>query len=67
MERPQPTPVQRILRAQRAPLDPRWTAQTFADINLLVLEGDAAALAEHVSKLSGTRLAVAESGARTAP
>jgi FlaA1/EpsC-like NDP-sugar epimerase len=66
-ERPQPTPVQRILRAQRAPLDPQWTAQTFADINLLVLEGDAAALAEHVSKLSGTRLAVAESGARTAP
>jgi FlaA1/EpsC-like NDP-sugar epimerase len=66
-ERPQPTPVQRILRAQREPLDPRWTAQTFADINLLVLEGDAAALAEHVSKLSGTRLAVAESSARTAP
>jgi FlaA1/EpsC-like NDP-sugar epimerase len=66
-ERPQPTPVQRILRAQRAPLDPAWTAQTFADINLLVLEGDAAALAEHVSKLSGTRLAVAESSARTAP
>jgi FlaA1/EpsC-like NDP-sugar epimerase len=66
-ERPQPTPVQRILRAQREPLDPQWTAQTFADINLLVLEGDAAALAEHVSKLSGTRLAVAESSARTAP
>jgi FlaA1/EpsC-like NDP-sugar epimerase len=66
-ERPQPTPVQRILRAQRAPLDPQWTAQTFADINLLVLEGDAAALAEHVSKLSGTRLAVAETSARTAP
>ena len=66
-ERPQPTPVQRILRAQREPLDPKWTAQTFADINLLVLEGDAAALAEHVSKLSGTRLAVAETSARTAP
>ena len=45
-ERPPPTPVQRILRAQRQPLDPQWTAQTFADLNLLVLEGDAAALAE---------------------
>ncbi len=66
-ERPQPTPAQRILRAQREPLDPQWTTQTFADINLLVLEGDAAALAEHVSKLSGNRLAVAESSARTAP
>ncbi|HEY1508361.1 MAG TPA: nucleoside-diphosphate sugar epimerase/dehydratase [Solirubrobacteraceae bacterium] len=66
-ERPQPTPVQRILRAQRAPLDPRWAEQTFTDINLLVLEGDAAALAERVSKLSGTRVPVADSGARVAP
>jgi FlaA1/EpsC-like NDP-sugar epimerase len=66
-ERPQPTPVQRILRAQRAPLDPSWAEQTFADLNLLVLEGDAAALAEHVSKLSGTRLPADESGARVAP
>ena len=66
-ERPQPTPVQRILRAQRAPLDPKWAEQTFTDINLLVLEGDAAALAEHVSKLSGTRVPVADSGARVAP
>jgi FlaA1/EpsC-like NDP-sugar epimerase len=66
-ERPQPTPVQRILRAQRAPLDPHWAEQTFADINLLVLEGDAAGLAEHVSKLSGTRLPAGESSARVAP
>jgi FlaA1/EpsC-like NDP-sugar epimerase len=66
-ERPQPTPVQRILRAQRAPLDPYWAEQTFADINLLVLEGDAAGLAEHVSKLSGTRLPAGESSARVAP
>src|SRR5262249_61638099 len=50
-ERPQPTPAQKIVRAEREPLDPQWTAQTFADINLLVLEGDAAALAENVSKL----------------
>jgi FlaA1/EpsC-like NDP-sugar epimerase len=66
-ERPQPTPAQRILRAQRPPLDPAWAEQTFADLNLLVLEGDAAGLAEHVSNLSGTRLSAGESGARVAP
>jgi FlaA1/EpsC-like NDP-sugar epimerase len=66
-ERPQPTPAQRILRAQRAPLDPTWAEQTFADLNLLVLEGDAAGLAEHVSKLSATRLPAGGSGARVAP
>ena len=30
--------------------------RTFADINLLVLEGDAAALAKHVAELSGARV-----------
>jgi FlaA1/EpsC-like NDP-sugar epimerase len=67
-ERPQPTPAQKIVRAERAPLDPPWVDETFANINLLVLEGDAAGLAEHVSKLDGHRLArTQESGARTAP
>ncbi len=55
-ERPQPTPAERILRADHDPLDPEWVQQTFADINLLVLEGDAAALAKHVAKLSGARV-----------
>jgi FlaA1/EpsC-like NDP-sugar epimerase len=54
-ERPQPTPAQRILRADLDPLQPGWVEQIFAEINLLVLEGDAAALAEHVSKLAGAR------------
>ncbi len=54
-EHPQPTPAQKILRADREPLDPAWVEQTFADINLLVLEGDAAALAERVSELSDAR------------
>jgi FlaA1/EpsC-like NDP-sugar epimerase len=60
-EHPQPTPAQRILRAHRQPLDPAWVEQTFADINLLVLEGDSAGLAEHVSKLSAGRLAAGRS------
>ena len=41
-ERPQPTPAQKILRADREPLDPAWVEDTFSKINLLVLEGDAA-------------------------
>jgi FlaA1/EpsC-like NDP-sugar epimerase len=54
-EVPQPTPAERILRAERDPLDPDWVEATFADINLLVLEGDAAALAAKVGKLSAAR------------
>ncbi len=54
-ERPQPTPAQKIQRADRQPLDPSWVEQTFNEINLLVLEGDAAALAEKVSELGGAR------------
>ncbi|MGI8506215.1 MAG: polysaccharide biosynthesis protein [Solirubrobacteraceae bacterium] len=55
-EHPQPTPAQRILRAGHDRLDPAWVERTFAEINLLVLEGDAAALAKHVSDLSHARV-----------
>jgi FlaA1/EpsC-like NDP-sugar epimerase len=65
-ERPQPTPAERILRADHDPLDPDWVQQTFADINLLVLEGDAAALAKHVAKVSVARV-TRDSGAVTEP
>jgi FlaA1/EpsC-like NDP-sugar epimerase len=54
-ERIQPTPAQKILRAEREPLDPDWVEETFANMNLLVLEGDAAGLAEHVSRLARGR------------
>jgi FlaA1/EpsC-like NDP-sugar epimerase len=56
-ERLQPTPAQKILRAARDPLDPQWVERIFGEINLLVLEGDAAALAQHVAKLSNSRAA----------
>ncbi|HTW12344.1 MAG TPA: nucleoside-diphosphate sugar epimerase/dehydratase [Solirubrobacteraceae bacterium] len=65
-ERPQPTPAQKILRADRERLDPDWVRETFDHINLLVLEGDAAALAEHVSKLDAARTAGATGTAGTA-
>jgi FlaA1/EpsC-like NDP-sugar epimerase len=62
-ERLQPTPAQKILRAAREPLDPQWVERIFGEINLLVLEGDAAALAQHVAKLSSARVSVRESSA----
>ncbi|HTX46855.1 MAG TPA: nucleoside-diphosphate sugar epimerase/dehydratase [Solirubrobacteraceae bacterium] len=66
-ERPQPTVAQKIVRAERERLDPAWVEQTFGEINLLVLEGDAAALADQVSRLSRARtLPTGSAGARTA-
>jgi FlaA1/EpsC-like NDP-sugar epimerase len=66
-ERPQPTAAQKIVRAEHDPLDPAWVERTFSDINLLVLEGDAAGLADQVSKLARARATPAGSVARTAP
>jgi FlaA1/EpsC-like NDP-sugar epimerase len=64
-ERIQPTPAQKILRAERESLDPDWVEETFASLNLLVLEGDAAGLADHVSDLArGRERAAGGSGAR---
>jgi FlaA1/EpsC-like NDP-sugar epimerase len=66
-ERMQPTPAQKILRAERDALDPDWVEDTFAKINLLVLEADAAGLAEHVAKLARGRATTADGpGARIA-
>src|ERR1019366_1245052 len=58
-EYPQPTPAEKIVRAERQRLEPSWVEHTFAEINLLVLEGDAAGLAEHVAKLSEARMTLA--------
>jgi FlaA1/EpsC-like NDP-sugar epimerase len=66
-ERVAPTPVQKILRAVREPLDPQWAEEIFAEINLLVLEGDAPTLAQHVAKLSATRFSVRDKAAEVDP
>jgi FlaA1/EpsC-like NDP-sugar epimerase len=55
-EHVQPTPAPRIMRADHEPLDPGWVRRIFDDLNLLVLEGDASALADHVFDLSGSRV-----------
>jgi len=54
-EAPRPTESARILRADRARVDPAWVEATFDRIGLLVLEGDAAALAATVSELMTRR------------
>src|SRR5919201_1120315 len=58
-ERPQPTPAEKIMLAERDPLDPSEVEAMFDEIALLVLEGDAAGLAAKVSELSAARPAVA--------
>ena len=63
-ERPQPTPAQKIVRAHRERLDPDWVEQIFTEINLLVLEDDAAALTQHVAKLARSRTPAAGVDAR---
>jgi FlaA1/EpsC-like NDP-sugar epimerase len=54
-ERPQPTPAQRIVRADHESLDPAWVERTFAEVNLLVLESDATALSDRVARLARAR------------
>jgi FlaA1/EpsC-like NDP-sugar epimerase len=54
-EHPEATPAAKILRARRPAVDPQWVEETFDSIGLLVLEGDAAALATTVSELATGR------------
>jgi FlaA1/EpsC-like NDP-sugar epimerase len=54
-ERPQPTPAEKILRAERERREPEAVDGMFDQIGLLVLEGDAAGLAAKVSELSAVR------------
>jgi FlaA1/EpsC-like NDP-sugar epimerase len=51
-ERPRPTATEKILRAERLPLAPEVVEEVFAEVNLLVLEGDAAGLAAKVADLT---------------
>jgi FlaA1/EpsC-like NDP-sugar epimerase len=70
-ERPQPTPAEKLMLADRERLDPMVVEEMFDDIALLVLEGDAAALAAKVAEMSAARPTAPESAtaptARTVP
>jgi FlaA1/EpsC-like NDP-sugar epimerase len=59
-ERAAPTGVQKILRAERPPVDPTWVEHAFDRIGLLVLEGDATGLAAAVGELALARAAMAD-------
>jgi FlaA1/EpsC-like NDP-sugar epimerase len=54
-ERPQPTPAEKIMLAEREPLDQQAVEAMFDEIALLVLEGDATGLAAKVAELSAGR------------
>ena len=66
-ERPQPTHAEKILVAERDPLDPGWVESAFARVEELVYNGDAPALARTVAELAAERstagLATPEEGA----
>jgi FlaA1/EpsC-like NDP-sugar epimerase len=66
-ERPQPTPAEKILRADRKLREPDRVAAWFDEISLLVLEGDAAGLAEKVGQLVGEQSASADGEAEGVP
>jgi FlaA1/EpsC-like NDP-sugar epimerase len=59
-ERSRPTAAEKILLAEREPLAAQAVEKMFAEIGLLVLEGDAAGLAARVSELSAARDALAD-------
>jgi FlaA1/EpsC-like NDP-sugar epimerase len=65
-ERPEATPAAKILRAARPAVDPHWVEETFDEISLLVLEGDAARLAAKVAELAALRATAAASAASAA-
>ncbi|HEY1523612.1 MAG TPA: nucleoside-diphosphate sugar epimerase/dehydratase [Solirubrobacteraceae bacterium] len=65
-ERPQPTPAQRIFRAQRPTLDPEWVEGLFNELNLLVLDDAAAPLARRVCDLARARSRTADPDGRLA-
>jgi FlaA1/EpsC-like NDP-sugar epimerase len=68
-ERPRPTGQDRILMAHRAPLDPSWVEDAFAQVEELVYTGDAQGLAAMVSVLSESRRVpdTLEAGERALP
>jgi FlaA1/EpsC-like NDP-sugar epimerase len=59
-ERAEPTPAAKILRALRPAIDPAWVEDSFDQIGLLVLEGDAARLASEVAELALVRSEAAQ-------
>jgi len=50
-ERPVPTGAERILKAERPPLDPEWVEGVFDQIERIVAEGDETFLVDRIAEL----------------
>jgi FlaA1/EpsC-like NDP-sugar epimerase len=57
-ERPVPTGAERILKAERPPLDPEWVEGIFEQIERIVAEGDETFLVDRIAELVRRRGAV---------
>ena len=60
-ERPQPTPAEKILVAEREPLDPAWVDETFSAVEDMTYSGHAAGLASVIARLARERYATTSS------
>ena len=54
-ERPRPTAAEKIVTAERNPLDPEWVEEAFARVEELVYQGDVTRLAREVRALAAER------------
>jgi FlaA1/EpsC-like NDP-sugar epimerase len=59
-ERARPTQAEKIVAAERPPLDSAWVDQAFARVEDIVYGGDAASLPATVAELSAERVLAAE-------
>ena len=66
-ERPRPTEADKIVAAERPPLEPEWVEEAFARVEESVYGGDVAGLAAIVRELSAERVLAAEQQARSLP
>jgi FlaA1/EpsC-like NDP-sugar epimerase len=64
-EKPRRTEADKIVAAERRPLDADWVEEAFARVEEIVYQGDAAGLAAIVSELSAERVIAGEQRART--
>jgi O-antigen biosynthesis protein WbqV len=53
-ESPVPTDADRIMKADRSPLDPDWVEGVIERVEQLIMQGDETYLAQHVAELAST-------------
>ena len=58
-ERPRPTPAEKIMVAEREPIDPAWVEDAFARVEDVAYNGAADEIAERLTGLAEERAAIA--------